>query len=623
MNYAKILNSALDRAGLPKMFSVKKSGKGYFKAFECVSQSKNGFIFENGELRLEASFEEAKNGVVIRKDSVTNISDKSIVLNELSSVFEFEGGEYDVYTQYNCWQREGESRWTPLHTQVVSESFGIRTCDGAAPVMALSNRQNGRTVVFHLVPNCQWKMKAVRSPMFCEKYDVVRLSAGFSDNALELELESGKTVDLPEVIFFNAQNKTDLDAYKLHDVWNTLYPRRKMPVMYNNWFLKFDQIDVEDVMRQAKAAAEMGIEMFLIDAGWFGTVENWGECIGDWRENTVGGFKGRVKEVSDYVRSLGMTFGMWIEPERALKTTPVNKEHPEYFIGDMFLDFSNPDARDYITEITCSLIEKYNVGFLKFDFNETIPYDPKKCGFYHYYNGQQMFVEEIRRRFPDIYITCCASGGYRIDLGHAKIFDSFWISDNQGPIEGIDIFAGEIVRMMPAAIEKWAVQTFCENIPLYQSKELRTMPISCDGATWDDMLYVKENYTLGFLSATPSGFTGNIADFPESYKQTLKNFFENYKRSRDFYITANARLLCKTDKLTVIQYSSKSLDRIAIYCYTKLVRQAKVTVYPAVDASKNYRLGDEVISGAELLENGIVFTPLFDHECLVKELEAV
>lgn len=623
MNFKKMLNSEIDRSGVPKMFSIKQFGKGFFDPFSLVAEDECSFTFENGSLRLKSCFEEHENGTYIRKDTVTNISDNDITLSELSSAFEFEGGEYEVYTQFNCWQREGEGCWQTLHTAISAESMGIRTCDGAAPVMALYNRQNNRTDVFHLVPNCQWKMKVARRPMFADKYDAVRLEAGFSDNALELSIESGETVELPEIVFFKAANRTDLDAYKLHDLWNKLYPRKRMPVFYNTWFLKFDQIDVDDIKCQAETAAEIGVEMFIIDAGWFGTVEDWGQCIGDWRENTVGGYKGRVKELSDYVTSLGMKFGMWIEPERALKSAPINIEHPEYFIGETFLDFSNPDARRYITDTVCSMIEKYNVGFMKFDFNDTIPYDPSKNGFYKYLMGQKLFVEEIRRRYPEVYISCCASGGFRVDLYHAKLFDSFWLSDNQGPVDGMDIYAGQLLRMTPAAIEKWCVQTFCQGIPRYQDKNLRTLPVWNDGATWDNLISVKENYTLGFLSCTPAGFTCNIANFPESYKKTLKEFFDSYKKDRDFYISANARLLCKTDRLTVFQYSSPSLDRIEIYCFTKHVSQQKVTVYPVVDKDKSYKLGDDVFSAQELSENGIEIGGLFDFECLTRKLEVI
>ena len=80
----------------------------------------------------------------------------------------------------------------------------------------------------------------------------------------------------------------------------------------------------------------MGVELFLIDAGWFGFTEDWAAEIGNWTENQIGGYKGRVRELGDYVRSLGMKFGMWLEPERVLKNTEAYKSHPEYYKNGIF-----------------------------------------------------------------------------------------------------------------------------------------------------------------------------------------------------------------------------------------------------------------------------------------------
>lgn len=622
MNYKRLLNTSLNRTGVPKMFAVSISGKEYTESFNLINEESGNFIFENGELRLEASFEEAQNGVVIRRDKVTNISEKKLTLSKLSSAFELEGDDYNIYTQFNCGAMESKGEWARLNTRIIAESAGIRSCDSATPIMAFEDAVNQKITVFHLVPNCKWKLEAKKSQGEWI-YVKVRCEAGFSQEGLAFELESGEEVCLPEIVFFEADSKLSLDSYKLHDVWNSLYPRRKMPVMYNTWFLKFDKIDVDNVLRQVKAAAELGIEQFMIDAGWFGKGGNWDECIGDWRENTVGGFKGRVKEVSDYARSLGMSFGMWLEPERALKNTPINKEHPEFFIAGSFLDFSNPDALDYITELTCSLIETYNLGFMKFDFNDTIPYDPKNCGFYKYYAGQKKYVRAVKQRFPELYLTNCASGGQRIDLDNAKLFDSFWLSDNQGPLEGNDIYCGHIMRMPPSAIEKWNVITFCEGIPEYGNEKLRTLPISCNDAVWNNLVYVKENYTFGFSGGSPLGFSCDIASFPKDFKLRLREFIEKYKAERSFYISANARLLCNTDSIKVLQYSSISLDRLVIYCFSRLTKRDKLTVYPAADPCRSYCVDGNVMSGAELIKNGITFGTIFDHECLVKEIYAV
>ena len=137
----------------------------------------------------------------------------------------------------------------------------------------------------------------------------------------------------------------------------------------------------------------------------------------------------------------------------------------------------NDEARKYIFDITCGLIEKYHLSYMKFDFNNSFAYDPSFAGFYRYLEGQKKYVADLKARYPHLYLTNCASGGFRMDLEQAKLFDSFWISDNQGPYEGLTIYKDTALRLPPSCIEKWNVQTFCEGFPEYQKTELRRLPI--------------------------------------------------------------------------------------------------------------------------------------------------
>ena len=154
----------------------------------------------------------------------------------------------------------------------------------------------------------------------------------------------------------------------------------------------------------------------MIDAGWFGNGEGWGNAVGDWEENVVSGPCGRLIEISKRVREREMIFGLWFEPERANPESKAVKEHPDFYINKQFLDFSNPKAVDYITNVISKQIEKYDIGWLKFDFNASIPLDPSGNTFYRYLEGQKHFIENLRQRFPHLYLTNCASGGYRMEL---------------------------------------------------------------------------------------------------------------------------------------------------------------------------------------------------------------
>jgi F-type H+-transporting ATPase subunit b len=128
-------------------------------------------------------------------------------------------------------------------------------------MMGFHNRYTGRNTVFHLLPNAQWQMTAKKFPHSAK--EIVVLEAGFCSVGLRLSVAAGETVRLPELIFFGAQSKTDLDAYKLHEWYNRKYPRKSLPIVYNSWLYCYDNIDVDDILRQVDCAAEMGFEAFL------------------------------------------------------------------------------------------------------------------------------------------------------------------------------------------------------------------------------------------------------------------------------------------------------------------------------------------------------------------------
>ncbi len=587
-----------------------------------ISKTDDGYLYETESVRMESKMTTFPENAVLREDFLTNLSNREIIINRAFSRFTLEGGNYEIYTQTNNWQNESVGDWMPLNAEISAASGGIRTCQDATPMMALYNAQSEKTLVIHLFPNAAWKITASKHRIG-DKNDGVAVDCGFNDSALALKVAPGETVTLPALLFFESDSKRDLGAYKLHAVFNRLFPRKSLPILYNTWLLEFDNIRIDNILRQADTAAELGIETFVIDAGWFGTKPEWDLCIGEWTENMTGGFCGRVSEISEYVRQKGLKFGMWLEPERALSHTESVKAHPEYYIHEEFLDFANPDARQYIFDITCGLIEKYHLSYMKFDFNNSFAYDPSFQGFYRYLEGQKLYVKALKERYPDLYLTNCASGGFRMELEQAKLFDSFWISDNQGPYEGLTIFKNTALRMPPSCIEKWNVQTFCEGFPEYKKTELRTLPISCNNATWDFVLNVSDEYTFAFLSGGVIGFSCNIADFPVSYKQKLKAFLTEYKEKRAFFANATMRILCDVKNINVLEYANEDLSYIEIQAFTKLIYQDKLTVYPVLDPQKIYAYDSKEVLGKDLAEDGIVISALKDNDARIITLKAL
>lgn len=577
------------------------------------------FRYRQGDVLLTATFTQEKQGVVIRKDSFKNLSDSPMEINALSSRFGLDGCAYEVYTQYNSWQHESDGGWQPLTTQVMAAGQGIRTCDGAVPMMALHNLHNGQITVFHLMPNAQWQMNALK--YHHSKKQAVVVETGFHRDNMRLTVAPGEEIFLPVIIFFAAKNKVDLDAYKLHEVFNALYPRKTLPVVFNSWLYCFDNLDIEGLFKQVDCAAELGVEAFMIDAGWFGDGKHWSSAVGDWIENTTGGPKGRLIEISRRVREKGMTFGLWFEPERATPESNAVKAHPDYYIDETFLNFANPDAVNYMADVLSEQIEKYQIGWLKFDFNESIPLDPSGDVFYRYLQGQKRFVEILRSRYPDLYITNCAGGGYRMELGQAAMFDSFWFTDNQGPYDGIRIVKDTLKRMPTALIERWNVQKYCEGFPKYGVEEPVGVMLSCNNATWDFILNVDDSFTKAFINGGPIGFSCDLASMPDSYKELWKEQIAAFKKNREFFMNATARILVDSEDIVVIQYADPGLNRCMVQLFTKRSYASCLTVYPVVDCLGEYCVDGEKRSGQDICDNGILFKDLQDNCCYTAELK--
>lgn len=583
---------------------------------ECEErENQEIYTVNNGKVRVVADFTKFANGAILREDTLENLTEEPIILERYFSRFYLEGNRYEVYTQLNGWQHESSGAWQELVTQVVAQSCGMRSCDGATPMMALKNKHNGKTTVFHLLPNCQWKIKASKRIRWGQKESVV-IETGIEDSGLHMEIAAREKISLPTVIFFEAENIRDLDAYKLHETYNHLYPRKKTPILYDTWLYCFDNLEVEGILRQVDAAKELGIEIFFVDAGWFGEGEGvWAEQVGDWDENFTGGTYGRLMEISERVRAHGMTFGLWFEPERAGKLCKAAKEHPEYYIDGKFLNFANAEAREYMFEEICKAIDKYKLGFMKFDFNDTLAYDLTGNAFYRYLQGQKIFVEKIRERYPDLYITNCASGGYRMDLYQATFFDSFWFTDNQGPYEGLTIIKNSLKRLPSNVIERWNVLTYKDGFAFAESKEPVGYMLSCNNATGDYLITVDPSYTQGFSIGGPLGYSCDIASFPTEEKERIRRLIAEYKQEREFYAQASARLLVDTDDVIVIEYADEKLERIEIQFFTKLIYMDSLTVYPAVNENIVYEYNNTRIIGKEIKEKGICFSDLKDNCC--------
>lgn len=570
-----------------------------------TERTAEGFCARHADHTLTAAIEEW-GGVHLRTDTLKNTGDEPLTLSRFACRFTLPGDAFDVYTQKSHAQNESIGGWQPLITEVTATAGGMFTACDAAPMLAVYNRVSRRGVVFHLLPAHAWQMKAALRVRGGDVYTVVEIA--LYDPALRLTLAPGEELTLSPILYYEFSDKTSLDCERLHAFLAHRYPRRPLPVLYNTWLAFFDRVNAEKLLPEIREAAAMGCEYFTVDAGWFGDGDrSWYSAIGDWSENLTGGFAGKLREVADAVRDAGMQFGLWLEPERALAFSRIFEEHPEYFLdaalgSSRFLDFSNPEACRYITELTLSLIETYGIRLLKFDFNASLPYDPNGRAFLDYHSGYRRYLAAIRAAHPDLYLECCAGGGHRMDLANLTLFDGFWFSDNQSPYDGLKIIAGTVRRLLPAAIERWGVLREADGFLSYSEGDSTPRLLATDDSTWRGIVSTSPAYMCGFFSGGSPAFSCQLGKLGANTKRVLRAFIADFKRDRAFWTGAVCRILTDTDGVLCLQYENGGEIRLVFY--TDKPRNPSITVYPVTE-NRDYTVDGTVRSSTDLRERGV------------------
>ena len=553
----------------------------------AVAKDADGLHFVGDGYEWSSTTESHPSGVYRRTDKIKNISNRPIDLRTVLSKFSFHGGEYEVYTQYNEWCGEGYGKWQELVTEVSAEGESVRNNSGASPFVALWCRQSGRGRVFHILADSLWMFKVKR--FFKSAVDKrVEVELGILSRGFDYTLKPGGELTLPTVLYYDFRNRTDMDSYKLHRYYNDIAPARSLPIVYNSWLSDFDNISYDLLAVQLEKAAALGAEYFVIDAGWFGAPRKWNTSVGDWDECTTASMCGRMKEFSDLVRSKGLKFGLWFEPERATRMAKAPKEHPDYYffeLYDYFLNFGNEEARNYIFDILAERIRHYGIEFIKFDFNAEMTYDRAGEAFLPYFEGYRLFIDRLRAEFPDLYLENCASGGERMSLSSLRGFDSFWASDNHSIYKQVQMYKSNILHMPSRTLETWVtVQSMKEFGPVYASKPEYAEPIiACGEAAWRHVEGVFSDYLLAAMMGGPIGFSCNLTRISPRLFEVLSNFVQAYKNDRAFWMDSECHVLCDTDSMLVLQFNDRAFSQIKLCAFSQMPLQYSIGVFPFCD----------------------------------------
>ena len=282
-----------------------------------------------------------------------------------------------------------------------------------------------------------------------DQYDQTRIQMGLTDELFAYSLEAGAEFTAPEVILsYTNKGLSRLSQQYHHCIMNHIcqgkYVHANRPVLINSWEAAYFDFTGDTIVELAKEAKALGIDMVVMDDGWFGKRNDDNSSLGDWyvNEEKLGG---TLTKLIERVNQEGVKFGIWIEPEMVSEDSDLYREHPDWAItipgrkpvrsrNQLVLDFSRKEVRDEIFKRICAVLDQGNVEYIKWDMNRSLADIYASNVTYDYVLGVYDFLEKLTNRYPDILIEGCSGGGGRFDAGMLYYTPQIWCSDNTDAI---------------------------------------------------------------------------------------------------------------------------------------------------------------------------------------------
>lgn len=401
--------------------------------------------------------------VITRSVKVMNVGEQPIYLEKvLSASLSIDREDLEMITMHGSWARERHLQ----RMKVGHGHQGIGSIRGASshqehPFMALvtpdTTQEHGEVYAMHFVYSGNFIAQASLS-----QFDHVRAVMGIHPEGFTWKLRAGESFQAPEVVMIYSSQGLDGMTRNFHDLYrNHLirgeYKDCQRPILINNWEATYFDFTTEKLLSIAKQAAAFGIEMLVMDDGWFGK-RNFDDCaLGDWvvnEEKLPGGLSHLVQEVN----RLGLKFGIWFEPEMISLDSNLYHAHPDWAIQipnrvpglsrfQYVLDLSRKEIRDYIYEAVASILRSANIEYVKWDMNRQLSDLGSYCldadcqgELYHrYVLGVYELQERLITEFPYLLLENCSGGGARFDPGMLYFSPQIWCSDDTDAIERLSI----------------------------------------------------------------------------------------------------------------------------------------------------------------------------------------
>ena len=404
--------------------------------------------------------------VIARSVRLECDSDEKItLLSAMSACVDLPDKDYEMIDLAGVWARERHVRRHKLDYGIQS-IYSMRGCSSYQfnPFLALA-RENadefqGQVYGFSLVYSGNFLAQTE-----VDNYDTARVLMGIHPNGFKWTLGKGESFQTPEMVMVYSEAGLNGMSQTFHKMYRTRLARgtwrdKVRPILINSWEAFYFDFDAPKLLGLADAAADLGMELFVLDDGWFGKRDDSTSSLGDWYPNEEK-LKGTLKELAEKINAKGLKFGLWIEPEMTNKDSDLYRAHPDWLLAEQgkrichsrnqyVLDFSKKEVREYIGDMLENLLAEVPVSYIKWDLNRTFSevfsngndreYQGKVC--HKYILGVYELYERLTSRFPHVLFESCASGGARFDPGMLYYAPQGWTSDDTDAIERLKIQYG-------------------------------------------------------------------------------------------------------------------------------------------------------------------------------------
>ncbi len=410
---------------------------------------------------------DSETGIISRYTKIRNGTKQALTVESAQSATWYmpPGVGYRLSYLSGRWAAETQLNREPIEEGMkVLESRLGHTGHNLNPWFAIdagaANETTGRVWFGALAWSGNWRITIEQTP-----YQQVRVTGGFNTFDFAYKLKPGESLETP--VFYGGFSEHGFGEASrlLHDLERAeIEPHglkaRPRPVLYNSWEATEFNVNEEGQKTLAEKAAKLGVELFVIDDGWFGKRNNDHAGLGDWVVNPQK-FPNGLKPLISYVNGLGMDFGLWVEPEMVNPDSDLYRAHPDWVMNfpgrprselrnQLVLNMARDDVKEYIFNALDKLATEYNIRYFKWDMNRTFsepgwpevaPDEQKELWVKYVWNVYDIMAR-LRAKHPNLEIESCSGGGGRIDLGVMRYTDVFWTSDNTEAFDRLRIQEG-------------------------------------------------------------------------------------------------------------------------------------------------------------------------------------